>query len=176
MALKALQNIIGWILTASATLSIGFLAFAGMLIISPSLLLCGGAFILAAAYESQVNGVGISIALKRMFSKRYLRLGIAGKYLDDLLEDPTDELLQNVFFQDYSAQKKYITDLENHLDNLVQRKDSYLRIVDSGNRDEIQLDITNTEECLSRAKKNLHHLRSYFLNTISDNSESTQKT
>ena len=98
-----------WCLNMGATLSIAVLSFVGMYSILPSFLLCSGAFFLAAAYESQVNGEGIKGAFKRMFDANYLKRGIVERYLEDLINQE-DTLIKkaeaciyagNIFYQDY---------------------------------------------------------------------------
>lgn len=85
-AKKIARKVLWGALTTGATLALGFLSFSGMFILSSSLFWCGGAFILAAAYEGQVNGEGIAGALRRMFDKNYLKLGIARRFLDEQLQ------------------------------------------------------------------------------------------
>jgi hypothetical protein len=101
----AAQKFFTILLAGGATLAIGFLSFAGMFLLSSSVVLCAGAFVLAAAYEGQVNSEGVSTALRRIFNKNYLKLGLIRKYLDDLLEQ---ENLDNEFLEDYRKQKKYL--------------------------------------------------------------------
>lgn len=85
-AKKIARKVLWGALTTGATLALGFLSFSGMFVLTSSLFWCGGAFILAAAYEGQVNGEGIAGALRRMFDKNHLKLGIARRFLEEQLQ------------------------------------------------------------------------------------------
>lgn len=95
--------------TTGATIAVGFLSFAGMFVLTSSLIWCGAAFVLAAAYEGQVNAEGISSAFRRMFDKNHLKRGILHRYFEEQLEEEDET---NIFLNDYRIQKKYLADLE----------------------------------------------------------------
>ena len=93
---QALKKIFWGVFTAGATLSIGFLSFAGMFALSSSLILCCAAFTLAVAYEGQVNGEGIAQAFERMFDSNYLNLGIVRCFLNDKENVEHNAFLKNI--------------------------------------------------------------------------------
>src|SRR5690242_16221354 len=107
-----LRKSLGWLLAAGATISVGFLSFAGMFLLFPSLALCSIAFILAAAYEGQVNNESISMALRRMFGKDYLKKNIIRRHLKELIE-PKE--LDNIFLRKYQKNAHYLKALKKYI-------------------------------------------------------------
>lgn len=107
---KGARKSLTYSLAFFAMLSIGFLSFAGMFVLSPSLFLCGGAFILAAAFEGEVYTESINKALSRLFDKNYLRIRVLREFLKKQKKDN-----DNIFLADYRKQKRYITDLNQYL-------------------------------------------------------------
>ncbi len=90
----ALRKFFTIVFAGGATLALGFLSFAGMFMLSSSLILCSGAFILASAYEGQVNSEGVGRALRRLFTEGFLKKGIARQYLENFIEQENEYLLQ----------------------------------------------------------------------------------
>jgi hypothetical protein len=79
---KYAQSAASGLFSGGATVSAGFLSFAGMFIISPGLSLCLTALVLAIAYEGQVYHEGISKALRRLFDYNYLKKGLADREIN----------------------------------------------------------------------------------------------
>lgn len=109
---KTARKTLTVIFTIGATMAIGFLSFAGMFVLSSSLIWCGTAFVLAAAYEGQVNAEGISSALRRMFDKNYLKRGILNQYLESQLEE-----------EDERIKKIYLLELEKLKDSTEEERE-----------------------------------------------------
>ncbi len=151
-----------WVLTALATFSVGILASSGALLFSSSFLWCLVAFILAGAYESQVNGEGIQGAFDRMSDKNYLRLGIVERHLDELLPQNKN----NLFFTEYKAQKNYIAELTDYIDKLNHQKASYLYLIEREKRNEISLLIKKKKQELKKEKKRLRKMGLFYLKNL----------
>ncbi len=116
----AVRKIFTLILAGGATLAIGFLSFAGMFLLSSSFILCTGAFILAAAYEGQVNSESISKGLQRLFDPHYLKYHLLIQYLDELAQQQNST---NLFIANYCLQKKIQDDLQKEIHHLHHLKD-----------------------------------------------------
>ena len=146
--------------TGGATASVGILAFIGMYFMFPSLLLCIGAFLLAAAWEGQVNSEGIWGALERLFDPEHLQLAIAEKYLDDLDEA---EHRDNPFYKKYKARKGYIQRIEKYIDELNQLKKHYLKAYDADRLREIEAEISEQKKELENERQGLRRQKLFFL-------------
>ena len=122
---KGLRKTLGGLFAGGATISMGFLSFAGMFLISPGLGLCLSALVLAIAYEGQVYNEGISIALRRIFDANYLKKAIARRYINDEFKKIREQLvglkddekipldkIPNAFLKAYYEQKVYLAKLE----------------------------------------------------------------
>lgn len=140
------RKLLAGILTAGATLSVGILAFAGTLLFTTSLPWCIAAFVLAAAYEVQINGEGISATLKRLFDSDYTAYQVM------VYEAENDE---NFFLKDeYEECKAYIKDLHKHSEHLKKS----LHIFTDENPDEIRKKIQANKQARKAAKKFLREL------------------
>ncbi len=95
------------LLTAGASLILGFLSFSGMLAISPILPLAFAAFTLSVAYEGEIYSQNIKGALNKLFKHNHMKLRLASAYLLELVTknkiDITSESCPT-FFKDYYAQ------------------------------------------------------------------------
>jgi hypothetical protein len=134
------RKTISGIIAVGATASAGFLSFAGMLLINPSLVLCFGALALAVIYEGQIFNEGISSALRRIFDKNYLKKGIAREYLEEQIKLEQERILLlppglehdherewNPYLAVYQAQRKYLAALSlNHHLTKEQKEKKFL--------------------------------------------------
>jgi hypothetical protein len=133
---KGLRKTLGGLFAGGATISMGFLSFAGMFLISPALGLCLSALVLAIAYEGQVYNEGISIALRRIFDENFLKKAIARRYINEQLRALRLEIqdvleakytldgdIENAFLRAYYEQKTHLADLEaDHRSLTPERK------------------------------------------------------
>lgn len=147
-----------FLLASSATLSIGFLAIAGMFVLSPSLILCSGAFVLAAAYEGQVNTESISGALRRMFDPNYLKRGIIRRFLEEQIE----KRISNAFKSSASKKEKKIMLGNTLLDDYFKQKQTIEQRVGK-----FQEDFANPKSLRAAAKRRLRKLEMFVLNELS---------
>lgn len=129
---KLFRRSLNALLSAGATLCIGFLSSAGMFVISQSMLLGVLVFILAIAYEGQVNSEGISGALKRMLGQDYLKRGVARRYLIKQFKTNPD----NAFLNGYMAQRAELKRLS---------KMSGLTLIDKAYQANIKTDLKRKE-------------------------------
>jgi hypothetical protein len=186
---------LGGFLTAAATFSIGVLSFAGMFVLSSSFALCGLAFVLAAAYESQVNGEGIDKALKRILDPHYLSLALVQNYLKEQLKTHTNE---NIFLANYREQKRYVKELDNYIDeleeeleelnklhginrltNLFKRAKSLEEIETEQRIEEIKITLKKQKKLLEAEQHRLRNMEMSFLRQIqkpeNDNASTMEK-
>src|SRR5438045_478182 len=117
-AAKTTRNILTGVLNTGATLSIGFLAFAGVFVMTSSWLWCSAVFVLAAAYESQINGEGIGMGLRRALDPNDTRLQVLTAAAEN---DPNFPLRQ-----DYVAHKAYIARLKARISALKKNHHGWL--------------------------------------------------
>lgn len=153
------------LLTAGATLAVGFLSFAGMFVLSPSLVLCGVAFVLAAGYESQINEEGIGKALKRIFDPHYLALSLVQNYLKKQLKN--EMLRGNIFLETYREQKRYVKELQEHFEQIkskhlkpiikkqLQEEQERLRKMELAFLRQVQLPANNRPSAMEQAMREL---------------------
>lgn len=111
-----------------ATLALALLSFAGMYVFTSSLAWCGAAFVLAAAYEGQVNAEGITSGFRRMFDAHYLKHGILRQFLHNKLKVQKNST--NLFLKAYQAQKKYVEGLEKIHHHLINLKKAQKKLQD----------------------------------------------
>lgn len=91
------------LLTAGASLILGFLSFGGMFAIWPVLSIAFGAFALAVAYEGEIYIQNIKGALNKLFKHNHLKNLLAQNYLLENFPDTAAEDCP-VFFVDYKIQ------------------------------------------------------------------------
>ncbi|GGI84483.1 hypothetical protein [Legionella impletisoli] len=91
------------LLTAGASLILGFLSFGGMYALFPFLSLAFAAFGLSVAYEGEIYLQNIKGALNKLFKADFLKHQIARQYLLLHFPDTTAEDCPQ-FFKDYEAQ------------------------------------------------------------------------
>lgn len=114
---QAIKKSLWFLFAIGATLSAAFLSFTGMLAIFPTLFWGAGiVFVLAAAYESQVNGEGIWQAFDR-FNPNYLSLGLVRRYLSSKVKTLGKNVGNNLFLAQYAKQKKDMKELEKHIES-----------------------------------------------------------
>lgn len=110
---KQAKNIIGIVATVGATLALGALSFAGMLVITSSLGWAALAFLLAVTIEGAVYRQNIFEAMKKLGNqKEVIEQAIADRELEKLKEHNKE----NEFIRDYFNEKKYLHDLEENLE------------------------------------------------------------
>lgn len=91
------------LLTAGASLIIGFLSFGGMYALWPILPLAFAAFGLSVAYEGEIYLQNIKGALNKLFKHQHLERQLAKEYLFKQFPDTASEDCP-LFFKDYEAQ------------------------------------------------------------------------
>lgn len=119
------QSLFAIILALGASVTLGFLSFAGVLAI-PFLatLGCGiAAFFLAAMYEGQIFHRNLSTAYEKLFVKDSNKQEVADHYLEHLAYDESNRR-QSVFLQNYYQQLRYVKALREyeHLDDEGEKK------------------------------------------------------
>lgn len=107
------------LLTAGASLVLGFLCFGGALVLWPSLPIAFGAFVLSIAYEGEIYLQNITGALKKLLKPHYLERRISNQYLLEHFP-ANDECPQ--FFKDYKAQLKLLHKFEHKRLDKASRK------------------------------------------------------
>lgn len=80
------------IIAGGATASAGILSLAGMFLVTSSLYVCIPVFVLAVAYEAQVNQETIGKALRRIFDPTYLGRKLVRQYIEKKITDYKDFL------------------------------------------------------------------------------------
>lgn len=101
------------LLTAGASLILGFLSFGGMYALIPMLPVAFAAFGLSVAYESEIYLQNIKAALNKLFKRDYLEQHLAKEYL--LKHVPLDDagnIAEDApqFFHDYKKQLQLLAD------------------------------------------------------------------
>lgn len=79
------------LLTAGASIILGFLSFSGMYALYPLLGLAFATFALSVAYEGEIYLQNIKGALTKLFKSDYLEHRMAKEYLLDHFPDNTEE-------------------------------------------------------------------------------------
>ena len=92
------------VLTAGASLILGFLSFGGMYALFPLLPLAFAAFGLSVAYEGEIYLQNIKGTLKKLFKHNYLENYLAKEFLMEKFPKNTDDPDCPQFFKDYKAQ------------------------------------------------------------------------
>ncbi len=111
------KKIIGNVAAFFATIALGALSFAGMMVITSSLGWALVAFFLGAAVEGAVYQQNIFAAMKKLGDHEgVIRRAIAKRELENLRNNNT-LYLANDFLQDYFKQKKYLHDLAENSEN-----------------------------------------------------------
>ncbi|WP_040536444.1 hypothetical protein [Legionella drancourtii] len=97
------------LLTAGASLILGFLSFGGMFALLPVLPLAFAAFGLSVAYEGEIYLQNIKGALGKLFRHNYLKNHLAREYLLENFPLNTTSSDCPQFFKDYEKQLKLLT-------------------------------------------------------------------
>lgn len=101
------------LLTAGASLILGFLSFSGMYALLPMLPLAFATFFLSVAYEGEIYLQNIKGALTKLFKNNYLEHYLAKEYLlTHFPENPEQEGCPQ-FFKDYKAQLQLLAQFEH---------------------------------------------------------------
>ncbi len=156
------QKSLTFMFAAGSTLAIGFLSFAGMFVLTSSIPWCIAAFVLAAAYEGQVNVEGIYSALRRMFDQNFLKQHILRQFLEDQLAEqekktndaPEGEATReiNPFLKEYQTQTQYLDGLER-----------------------IEHPTKEQEKKIAHTKKQIEKMELFFLNQYENDPEKSKK-
>lgn len=101
------------LLTAGASLILGFLSFSGMYALMPLLPLAFATFILSVAYEGEIYFQNIKGALSKLFKNNYLEQRLAKEYLLTYFPEHTDDAQCPQFFRDYKAQLLLLEEFEH---------------------------------------------------------------
>ncbi len=94
------------LLTAGASLILGFLSFGGMFALLPVLPLAFAAFGLSVAYEGEIYLQNLKGALSKLFKHNYLKNHLAREYLLENAPPNTESSDCPQFFKDYEKQLK----------------------------------------------------------------------
>ncbi len=92
------------LLTAGASLILGFLSFGGMYALLPALPLAFAAFALSVAYEGEIYLQNIKGAFNKLFKRNYLKNYLAREYLLEQFPKNTQDEICPEFFKDYEKQ------------------------------------------------------------------------
>jgi hypothetical protein len=136
------RKVAAGVFTAGATLSMGFLSFAGMFVISPALGLCLSALVLAVAYEGQIYNEGISKALIRIFDENYLRKALAKRQIRKYLKGLREQKKKN-----YQISP-----------DLTPEKNEELKKLVAGDIENIFLAVYFEQQAIAMALSSDHHL------------------
>lgn len=182
------RNGLTWLLAMGATCSIGFLAFAGMFLVTPSLPLAIIAGLLASAFEAQIYEEGIKKSLKRFLDPDYPALAVIKQKLDWLCDQ---EELQNdpgagELIQSWTAAKQKLAEQKNTLHELQKKKDacapSWLSWLfekdfkkDREAREEYSRQIRRCKYDIHGAKEELLRLQKTFMSVLSGDSQASSK-
>ncbi len=164
---ETVRKILGAAIAAGATVSIAFLGLVGMYAFSHAFVVCLTTLVLAAAFEHQVNNEGIGAALKRLFDKNHLALGIVERFLNELItqqEQSATAISNNVFFQDYKAQVEYTEQLEAYIDQQEKLKKSHLFFEEEWKK--YNTEIKRKRKELAKAIERLREMQFFFLKRL----------
>ena len=131
---KTPRQLLLYLLTAGASLTIGLLSFGGMLALSPILPLALGSFVLAVAYEGEIYLQNIKGALNKLFKKSALERQISNQYLLNILNNQLDtpETKYPPFLKDYQKQLQLVhayehQSVDNRANNPKKQAEKTLR-------------------------------------------------
>lgn len=117
-AKKKIRNVLLFLLTIGASLTLGLLSFSGMFVLWPLIPLAIAAFNLAVAYEGEIFWQNIKGAFKTLSGRHALRRQLLREFLHDHINDKTDDL--PILLQAYL---KHIQDLHALEHQLVHADD-----------------------------------------------------
>ena len=110
---KLTYNFALTLLTAGASIILGFLSFSGMYALLPVLSLAFATFALSVAYEGTIYKKNTEDALKKLFKSNYLKNHLAKEYLSTHFPENTTEMECPQFFRDYKAQLLLLSQFEH---------------------------------------------------------------
>ncbi len=101
------------LLTAGASLILGFLSFSGMYALLPMLSLAAATFFLSVVYEGEIYLQNIKGALTKLFKANYLENYLAKEYLLNYFPEDSELKECPQFFRDYKAQLLLLAQFEH---------------------------------------------------------------
>lgn len=111
------------LLTAGASLILGFMSFGGMYALWPILPLALGAFGLSVIYEAEIYFQNIKAALNKLFFKRdYLPRHLANERLATAVAKADGKADCPQFFKDYKAQLLLLAEFDHQTLDKINRK------------------------------------------------------
>lgn len=110
------------LLTAGASLILGFLSFSGMYALSPILAFAGATFALSVAYEGEIYLQNIKGALAKLFKSNYLEHRLAKEYLSTHFTEQSNDEECPQFFKDYKAELLKLDRLNRNILSLTARE------------------------------------------------------
>lgn len=156
-AKKIIRKTLSSVLAAGATVAMGFLSFAGVYLLAPSLILGVTALVMAAAYEGQVYNESISLALRRIFDLNYTKKALASDFITDKISELTKQNLplDNLFLKAYDEQKKYVAELEktHHLTKELKKKKSLAKKALAAMEENFIAELKNESTRLNRQQR-----------------------
>jgi hypothetical protein len=164
-------------LATGAALSLGFLAFAGMLAISSLLPLA----ILAAVFAGGVEGViywrNINTSFKRILTPHFLEDAILADTLNRLLDKKNfcSSHTTGCFLDEYQKQCEEIKKLKA-LPNDAKKYAKYISSLTPEEKKKWPLNALAKEVALAAAKQNLYNQQVYFKKFINENMGATTPT
>lgn len=96
------------LLTAGASIILGFLSFSGMYTLLPILPIAIASFVLSVAYEGEIYLQNIKGAFQKLFKYNYLERSLAKEYLFEHFPENTQAEDCPEFFREYEAQLKLL--------------------------------------------------------------------
>lgn len=116
------------LLTAGASLILGFLSFGGMYALLPLLPLAVATFILSVGYEGEIYLQNIKGAFKKLLKNNYLEHQVAKEYLLKHFPAPSEDEEWPQFFKDYKAQLELLDAFGHHsLNKQSQQKKEQIK-------------------------------------------------
>jgi hypothetical protein len=118
MAKKILRKVLTILFANGSTISLGLLTVVGAMAFSASLWICIPSFLLAVAFEGQMNNEGVNNALRRILDANFTRRQILRQYLEEKIQSDTDNLILN----DYRKLFFYLDELKKRIHSTEQHQ------------------------------------------------------
>lgn len=121
-AKKIIRYFLSALLITGIIMTVGFLSFTGMLLITPLIPIALGSFFFAAVVEGEVYKQNILAGMKKLFSRQFFKKNICQRELDKQVNS-AESLQRSTFLRDYKQQLHYVNQLKKaHTDKQKIKK------------------------------------------------------